>query len=102
MRCRRTASNGRFIEARLRFRAPGAFARKELPSMVPRTGITILTALLLTSTAHAGAPKKIDFVHDIVPIIKARCAECHTNGKYKGSLSFDSREDLLFYDAVTP
>jgi hypothetical protein len=43
----------------------------------------------------AGEPKKIDFVHDIVPIIKARCAECHTNSKYKGGLSFDTREDLL-------
>src|SRR5260370_27127890 len=53
-------------------------------------------------SACAGEPKKIDFVHDIAPIIKARCAECHTNGKYKGSVSFDTREDLLKSKAVTP
>ncbi|MSQ94728.1 MAG: DUF1549 domain-containing protein [Gemmataceae bacterium] len=47
-------------------------------------------------------PKKIDFAHDIAPILKARCAECHTNGKYKGSVSFDTREDLLKSKAVAP
>ncbi len=70
--------------------------------MMSRTRITILTALLLTSAAHAGEPKKIDFAHDIAPILKARCAECHTNGKYKGSVSFDTREDLLKSKAITP
>jgi hypothetical protein len=51
---------------------------------------------------HAGEPKKIDFAHDIAPILKARCAECHTNGKYKGSVSFDTREDLLKSKAIKP
>ena len=51
--------------------------------------------LLLPAALHAGDAKKIDFVHDIAPILKARCAECHTNGKYKGGVSFDTREDLL-------
>ena len=51
---------------------------------------------------RAGEPKKIDFAHDIAPILKARCAECHTNGKYKGSVSFDTREDLLKSKAVMP
>src|SRR5687768_7065196 len=44
--------------------------------------------------AASGEPK-IDFAHDILPILKTRCAECHTNGKYKASLSMDTREDLL-------
>ncbi len=47
-------------------------------------------------------PAKIDFAHDIVPIIKARCAECHTNGTYKGSLSMDTREDMLKAKVVFP
>ena len=41
------------------------------------------------SFAAESAAKKVDFGHDVVPILKARCAECHTNGKYKGSLSLD-------------
>src|SRR5262245_21682284 len=46
--------------------------------------------------------KPVDFAHDVVPIIRSRCAECHTNGKYKGSLSMDTRADLLKSKAVVP
>src|SRR5262245_55181376 len=52
--------------------------------------------------ARAQPPKKIDFIHDIVPIIKSRCAECHTNGKYKGSLSLDTRESVLKKKVIVP
>ena len=45
---------------------------------------------------------KTDFAHDIVPILKARCAKCHTNGTYKGGLSFDTREDVLKAKAAVP
>jgi hypothetical protein len=58
--------------------------------------------LALTSSLPAQETAKIDFVHDIVPILKANCAECHTNGKYKGSVSLDTREDLLKSKAVLP
>jgi hypothetical protein len=47
-------------------------------------------------------PPKVDFSHDIVPILKARCASCHTNGKYKGSFSLDTREEILKQKAVVP
>jgi hypothetical protein len=46
-------------------------------------------------------PKAVDFAHDVVPILKARCAKCHTNGTYKGSISFDTRADLM-KKAATP
>jgi len=52
-------------------------------------------------TAH-GQDQKIDFVHDIAPIIKARCSECHTNGKYKGSLSLETRQSLLKARVAVP
>jgi hypothetical protein len=42
----------------------------------------------------------IDFAHDIAPVIKARCGECHTNGKYKSSFSLDTRADVLKKKAV--
>ena len=51
-------------------------------------------------TAQTERPMKIDFVHDIVPIIKTHCAECHTNGTYKGSFSMDTRETMLKSEAI--
>ena len=73
--------------------------------MFPSNGRIVLVACIiswLASVSRAGEPKKVDFVHDIAPIIKARCAECHTSGKYKGGVSFDTREALLKSKAITP
>jgi mono/diheme cytochrome c family protein len=65
-----------------------------------------LLACLLLGALAAPTPsaevKKIDFAHDVLPILKARCSECHTNGKYKGSVSFDTRADLLKSKAAVP
>lgn len=58
-----------------------------------------VTAACLSLSADE---KKIDFSHDVVPILRARCAECHTNGQYKGSLSLDNRSDLLKSESVQP
>ena len=51
---------------------------------------------------RAEPAKKVDFAHDVLPILKARCAECHTNGKYKGSFTLDSRQDLVRTKRVVP
>jgi hypothetical protein len=70
-----------------------------------RALLVILMWHYWAAAASAGEKKqsaKIDFSHDIVPILKSRCAECHTNGKYKGSVSMDTREDLLKSKVVTP
>src|SRR5436305_14319821 len=64
------------------------------------SGLLFFTSL--AQPARADSPKKIDFAHDIVPILKARCAECHTNGKYKAGMSFDTREELLRTKTVVP
>ena len=70
--------------------------------MTARIVSTAIALMMTAATISAGEPKKIDFAHDIAPIIKARCAECHTNGKYKGGVSFDTREDLLKSKSITP
>jgi hypothetical protein len=57
---------------------------------------------VMTPAARAEPPKAIDFAHDVAPLIKAHCAECHTNGKYKGSFSLDTREAVLKSKAVVP
>ena len=66
----------------------------------------MLTGLLVLAGTVAGddpPPRKpIDFAHDIAPLIKARCAECHTDGNYKGSFSLDTRETMLKSEAIVP
>jgi hypothetical protein len=64
--------------------------------------LCFLIAAALPATSHAETPKKIDFAHDIVPIIKTHCAKCHTNGKHKGSLSLDTRGSILRAKVVVP
>ncbi|HEV2294500.1 MAG TPA: PSD1 and planctomycete cytochrome C domain-containing protein [Tepidisphaeraceae bacterium] len=39
--------------------------------------------------------RKIDFAHDVMPILKESCVQCHANGKSKGGLKIDTREALL-------
>ena len=53
--------------------------------------IQILLSLLLVTQAAA----KIDFVHQVMPILKKNCAECHTDGKKKGGLSMNTRAEFL-------
>jgi hypothetical protein len=62
----------------------------------------LVAFVMLAGPGHAEPPKKVDFAHDILPLLKARCAACHTNGKYKGSFSLDTRADILKKKAVVP
>ena len=36
-----------------------------------------------------------DFAHDILPILRQHCAECHTGDKKKGGLAMNTRAELL-------
>ncbi len=38
---------------------------------------------------------KVDFVHEVMPVLKKHCAECHTNGKKKGGLNMNTRAAFL-------
>ncbi len=42
-----------------------------------------------------GQEKPLDFSHEVVPILKKHCAACHTNGTYKGAVSFDTRQTMI-------
>ena len=48
-------------------------------------------ALLLPCSTFAA----IDFAHQVVPILKEHCADCHLGDKKKGGLSMNTRKDLL-------
>jgi hypothetical protein len=68
--------------------------------MLARHRILVVAVLFLTAgSVHAAA---IDFAHDVLPLLKARCAECHAAGKRKGGFSLDTRESILRSRAVIP
>src|SRR5207253_1944187 len=62
----------------------------------------IFLITLFAASLRADPPKPVDFSHDIVPIIKSRCGECHTAGKISGKLSLDTRESILRAKAAVP
>ena len=37
----------------------------------------------------------LDFVHEVAPVLRERCGECHLGEKRKGGLSMNTRESLL-------
>lgn len=37
----------------------------------------------------------VDFVHEIAPILKKHCADCHMGEKHKGGFSMNTREELM-------
>src|SRR6266516_1206394 len=58
----------------------------------------LLTSILLFATAivaSAQPPAKIDFRRDVVPILEARCFECHRGNDAIASYRLDLRAELL-------
>lgn len=55
----------------------------------------IVVGVLMWSGAAAAQEKPIDFAHDIVPILRKHCAECHAGDKKKGGLSLNTRAALI-------
>lgn len=61
----------------------------------PRCGNFILILLLQLIASSSTVAAEIDFAHDIAPILKTYCGECHTGDQKKGGLSLNTRDDLL-------
>ena len=53
----------------------------------------LLPVLLLTS--QVSLAYAVDFSHEIVPILREHCSECHAGDKKKGGFSFNDRKALL-------
>ncbi len=54
-----------------------------------------LPAIALGYSLIAQSLWAVDFVHEIAPILKKNCAECHMEGKHKGGFSMNTREELM-------
>lgn len=57
---------------------------------------------LATLAAVLPGRAEIDFVHQVVPILKQHCAECHAGEEAKGGFSINTRELFLDDDAAVP
>ncbi|MFZ9935973.1 MAG: PSD1 and planctomycete cytochrome C domain-containing protein [Luteolibacter sp.] len=58
--------------------------------MKPACRIFLIT---IAVAAHAGG--EVDFAHQVVPILRKRCAECHMQEAKKGGLSMNTRESFI-------
>lgn len=63
-----------------------SFARGSFPA---------LCLILCLHPQSSDAAAAVDFSHDIVPILKKHCVECHAGDKKKGGFSFNTRESLM-------
>jgi hypothetical protein len=64
-----------------------------------RTITAVATVALSQQLAYADTA---DFAHEILPILQEHCAKCHTNGRYEGAISFDTRDALLESGVAEP
>ncbi len=67
-------------------------------------GLGILLCLLTACFGDDELPAstKVDFAHDVVPILKKHCVECHGGDEAEGGFSVNSRELILDAEAVVP
>lgn len=57
--------------------------------------LTWFSATFLWATAFPLRAAEIDFSHDVAPVLKQYCGECHAGTQKKGGLSLNTRESLL-------
>jgi hypothetical protein len=57
--------------------------------------ITATLCGLLATPFALGAGASVDFSHEVVPVLRKHCAECHAGDKRKGSLSMNTRATLM-------
>ena len=63
--------------------------------------LLILTVLNFgVRSIRADEPPKVDFSHDIVPILRKHCVECHGGAKSEGGFSLNTRRLLLESESV--
>ena len=68
-----------------------------------RSFLSVITFTICVAPVSAQPKdKQTDFAHEVVPLLKTKCTKCHTNGTYKGGVSFDTREALVKSKAVVP
>jgi len=64
--------------------------------MDPKRSLTrAITGAVAAWMVIATGVQGVDFAHDVVPLLRRHCGECHTGDARQGGLSMNTREDLL-------
>ena len=75
---------------------------------IPRLHVLVCRRALLTAfvtlfcTVAVSPVTAIDFVHEVVPILRAHCVKCHGGDEAKGGFSLNTRKLFLEGDAAEP
>ena len=70
---------------------------------IPVYSLASLSCLaVVASSGYAAERKPIDFAHDVVPLLKKHCIECHGRAHAKGGFSINTRDLILDAEAVVP
>jgi hypothetical protein len=56
---------------------------------------SLLPFLLVPLVAASAGRAEVDFAHEVVPILREHCGQCHLGESKKGGFSMNTREDLL-------
>jgi len=83
-----------FLYGRCRFRKGDRSVSNRMTKMgLPTNSMKTAILLLILSAASAGAA--VDFAHQVVPVLRKHCAECHMGDKKKGGFSMNDRGSLM-------
>jgi hypothetical protein len=52
-------------------------------------------AALAPAESRAAPPEKVDFIHDIQPVLSQKCLSCHGTRKQEGHLRWDNKESAI-------
>jgi hypothetical protein len=66
-----------------------------MPTSSPIRLISIAVSVAILSCEAIMANPTVDFAHEVLPILRKHCAMCHTDGRYEGAVSLDTRGTLL-------
>jgi hypothetical protein len=64
--------------------------------------VAIFVSVLSTIASGAEARPTIDFAHDVVPILKEHCFECHGGHRHEGDFSINTREAIVDSSSAVP
>jgi hypothetical protein len=73
----------------------GGWAAFDAASLISFKSPLMKPVILLISLGASLRAGTVDFSHQIVPLIREHCAECHAGDKKKGGLSMNDRASLL-------
>jgi hypothetical protein len=62
---------------------------------VPRCRVSSLPVVCAVALSLMASARAVDFSHDVVPILRVHCGQCHTGDARQGGFSMNTREDVL-------